>query len=172
VKQIVADHGQIDILVNNAATLILGDLLNVTQEMFDNNVNLNIKGVFFLTQAVVPHMSQGGRIVNIGSVFGAVVPTAGLDLYSLAKFGMAGLTRAWAHDLGSQGITVNCIQPGPINTDMNPDDGPLAGFLTPRTAIKRYGRAEEVAEMVAYLVGPNTDNVTGSILNNDGGMSA
>ncbi|WP_133513335.1 SDR family oxidoreductase, partial [Candidatus Thiosymbion oneisti] len=101
-----------------------------------------------------------------------VAPTAGLDLYSMAKFGMAGLTRAWAHDLGPQGITVNCIQPGPVETDMNPKDGSLSGFLTPRTAIKRYGRVEEIAEMVAYLVGANTDNVTGSILNNDGGLSA
>ncbi|WP_133513337.1 SDR family NAD(P)-dependent oxidoreductase, partial [Candidatus Thiosymbion oneisti] len=70
VKQIVDDHGRIDILVNNAATLILGDLLNVTQDMFDSNVNVNLKGVFFLTQAVAQHMPQGGRIVNIGSVFG------------------------------------------------------------------------------------------------------
>jgi 3-oxoacyl-[acyl-carrier protein] reductase len=152
--------------------LTLGDLLTVTPEMFDRYVAVHLRGVFLLTQAVVRHMPTGGRIVNIGSIFGEVAPTAGLDLYAMGKFALAGLTRAWAHDLAPRGITVNCIQPGPVHTDMNPADGPLAGFLTPRTAIKRYGRVEEIAEMVAYLVGPHTDNVTGAILNNDGGLSA
>jgi 3-oxoacyl-[acyl-carrier protein] reductase len=115
-------------------------------------------------------MPYGGRIINIGSVFGEVAPTAGLDLYAMGKFALAGLTRAWAHDLAPRGITVNCIQPGPVNTEMNPEDGPLSGFLTPRTAIKRYGRVEEIAERVAYLVGPHTDNITGAMLNNDGGL--
>jgi 3-oxoacyl-[acyl-carrier protein] reductase len=172
VNQMVADAGRIDILVNNAATLTLGDLLNVTPEMFDRYVAVNLRGVFLLTQTVVRHMPYGGRIINIGSVFGEVAPTAGLDLYAMGKFALAGLTRAWAHDLAPRGITVNCIQPGPVNTEMNPEDGPLSGFLTPRTAIKRYGQVEEIAEMVAYLVGPHTDNVTGSMLNNDGGFSA
>ncbi len=172
VESVVEHHGPINILVNNAAILSLADLSNVTEEVFDQNVAVNLRGLFFLTQAVVGHMPEGGRIVNIGSIFGEVAPTAGLDLYSMAKFAVAGLTRAWSHDLAPKGITVNCIQPGPVNTDMNPEDGPLSGFLTPRTAINRYGRVEEIAEMVAYLVGPNTDNVTGGILNNDGGLTA
>ncbi len=172
VEGVVENHGPINILVNNASILTLADLSTVTEEMFEHDVAVNLRGLFFLTQAAAEHMPEGGRIVNIGSVFGEVAPTAGLDLYSMAKFGVAGLTRAWAHDLAPRGITVNCIQPGPVNTDMNPDDGPLSGFLTPRTAINRYGRVEEIAEMVAYLVGPNTDNVTGAILNNDGGLSA
>ena len=83
-----------------------------------------------------------------------------------------GLTRAWARDLAPKKITVNCIQPGPINTDMNPEDGDLAEAMLPRSPIGRYGRVEEVAEMVSYLVGPNTDNVTSAILNNDGGWNA
>jgi 3-oxoacyl-[acyl-carrier protein] reductase len=172
VDQLVADAGRIDILVNNAATLTLGDLLSVTPEMFDGYVAVHLRGVFFLTQAVVPHMPAGSRIINIGSIFGEVAPTAGLDLYAMGKFALAGLTRAWAHDLAPRGITVNCIQPGPVHTDMNPEDGPLSGFLTPRTAINRYGRVEEIAEMVAYLVGPHTDNVTGATLNIDGGFTA
>jgi 3-oxoacyl-[acyl-carrier protein] reductase len=172
VNQMVADAGRIDILVNNAATLTLGDLLTVTPEMFDRYVAVHLRGLFLLTQAVVPHMPAGGRIINIGSVFGEVAPTAGLDLYAMGKFALAGLTHAWAHDLAPRGITVNCIQPGPVHTDMNPEDGPLSGFLTSRTAIKRYGRVEEIAEMVAYVVGPHTDNVTGAMLNNDGGLSA
>ena len=172
IESVVGHHGPIDILVNNAAILTVADLTNVTEEMFEQNIAVNLRGLFFLTQAVVEHMPQGGRIVNIGSIFGEGAPTAGLDLYSMSKFGMAGLTRAWSRDLAPRGITVNCIQPGPVNTDMNPEDGGLAAFLTPRTSINRYGRVEEVAEMVAYLVGPNTDNVTGGTFNNDGGSTA
>ena len=172
VESVVEHHGPINILVNSVAIRTLADLSNVTEEVFEHDVAVNLRGLFFLTQAVVEHMPEGGRIVNIGSVFGEAAPTAGLDLYSMAKFGVAGLTRAWSHDLAPRGITVNCIQPGPVNTDMNPANGPLSGFLTPRTAINRYGRVEEIAEMVAYLAGPNTDNVTGGILNNDGGSTA
>jgi 3-oxoacyl-[acyl-carrier protein] reductase len=90
-------------------------------------------------------MPQGGRIINIGSVFGEVAPTAGLDLYAMGKLALAGLTRTWAHDLAPRGIAVNCLQPGPVHTEMNPEDGPLAACLTPRTAIKRYGRVEGIA---------------------------
>jgi 3-oxoacyl-[acyl-carrier protein] reductase len=172
VQQMGADAGRIDILVNNAATLTLGDLLTVTPEMFDRYVAVNLRGLFLLTQAVVPHRPAGGRIINIGSVLGEVAPTAGLDLYAMGKFAFAGLTRAWAQDLAPRGITVNCLQPGPVHTDMHPADGPLSGFLTPRTAIKRYDRVEEIAEMVAYVVGPHTDNVTGAMLNINGGFSA
>ena len=172
VSQLADDYGRIDILVNNAPTLTLGDILTLTPEMFDRHVAVNLRGVFLLTQAVVRHMPPGGRIINIGSVFGEVALTAGLDLYAMGEFALTELTRAWAHDLAPRGITMNCIQPGPVHTDMNPKDGPLSGFLTPRPTIKRYGLVEEIAEMVGYLVGPHTDNVTGWMLNNDGGFSA
>ncbi|MEM8949899.1 MAG: SDR family oxidoreductase [Pseudomonadota bacterium] len=172
VDRVLKAKGQIDILVNNAALLAGADLLASTEEDFDRNVAVNIKGVYFLTKAVAERMDQGGRIVNIGSIFGESVPFPGLDLYAMSKFAIAGLTRAWARDLGPKGITVNCIQPGPINTDMNPEDGDLAGAMLPRSPIGRYGRPEEVAEMVAYLVGPNTDNVTSAIINNDGAWNA
>ena len=172
IERVVKERGRLDILVNNAAILAGSDLLNVTEEDFDRNVAVNLKGVYFLTKAAAGRMGEGGRIVNIGSIFGESVPYPGLDLYSMSKFAMAGLTRAWARDLSPKGITVNCIQPGPINTDMNPEDGDLAEAMLPRSPISRYGRVEEVAEMVAYLVGPNTDNVTSAILNNDGGWNA
>ena len=172
VDRVVKDKGRLDILVNNAAILAGSDLLNGTEEDFDRNVAVNLKGPYFLAKAAAEQMGEGGRIVNIGSIFGESVPYPGLDLYSMSKFAMAGLTRAWARDLAPKGITVNCIQPGPINTEMNPEDGDLAEAMLPRSAIGRYGRVEEVAEMVAYLVGPNTDNVTSAILNNDGGWNA
>ena len=172
VDRVVNDKGRLDILVNNAAILAGADLLNVTEEDFDRNVAVNLKGVYFLTKAAAEQMGEGARIVNIGSIFGESVPFPGLDLYSMSKFAIAGLTRAWARDLSAKGITVNCIQPGPINTDMNPEDGDLAETMIPRSPLGRYGRVEEVAEMAAYLVGPNTDNVTSAILNNDGGWNA
>ncbi len=172
VDRVVQEKGRLDILVNNAAILAGADLLNVTEEDFDRNVAVNLKGVYFLTRAAAERMGKGGRIVNVGSIFGESVPYPGLDLYSMSKFAIAGLTRAWARDLAEKGITVNCIQPGPINTDMNPEDGDLASAMLPRSPIGRYGRPEEIAEMVAYLVGPNTDNVTSAILNNDGGWNA
>jgi 3-oxoacyl-[acyl-carrier protein] reductase len=164
--------GRLDILVNNAAMLAGSDLLNVTEEDFDRNVAVNLKGLYFLSKAAAERMGEGGRIVNIGSIFGESVPFPGLDLYSMCKFALAGLTRAWARDLAPKGITVNCIQPGPINTDMNPESGDLASVMLPRSPIGRYGRPEEIAEMVAYLVGPHTGNVTSAILNNDGAWNA
>lgn len=171
-QALVAELGRVDILVNNAAVLTAVDLKDCDEAAFDHNIAVNQKGVFFLTQAVVKSMSRGGRIVNIGSIFGETVPFPGIDLYSMTKFAMAGLTRAWARDLAGDGITVNCIQPGPINTDMNPEDGALAEAMLPRSPIGRYGRPEEIAEMVAYLCGPNTDNVTGAVFNNDGAWNA
>lgn len=164
--------GGLDILVNNAAVLTATDLKAITEEDFDRNIDVNLKGLFFLTQVAAAQMPSGGRIVNIGSIFGESVPYPGLDLYSMTKFGVAGLTRAWARDLAADGITVNCIQPGPINTDMNPEDGALAEAMVPRSPIGRYGRPSEIAEMVAFLCGPNTDNITSAMLNNDGGWNA
>lgn len=172
VNRIVEDKGRLDILVNNAAIFVGSDLLSVTEEEFDRNVAVNLKGFFFMTQAAAGVMGQGGRVVNIGSIFGESVPFPGLGLYALSKFASAGLTRAWARDLADKGITVNCIQPGPIDTDMNPEDGDLAEAMLPRSPVGRYGRPEDIAEMVAYLVGPNTDNVTSATLNNDGGWNA
>ncbi|MGH1355935.1 MAG: SDR family NAD(P)-dependent oxidoreductase [Thalassovita sp.] len=172
VARIVSQLGGLDILVNNAAVLTAVDLKDCDEAAFDQNIAVNQKGVFFLTQAAAGAMPSGGRIVNIGSIFGETVPFPGLDLYSMTKFAIAGLTRAWARDLAGAGITVNCIQPGPINTDMNPEDGALAEAMLPRSPIGRYGRPEEIAEMVAYLCGPNTDNVTGSLFNNDGAWNA
>lgn len=172
VARAAARTGQIDILVNNAAILTPGDLAACTEAEFDQNVAVNLKGPVFLAQSAIAAMTPGGRIINIGSIFGETVPFPGIDFYAMTKFAMAGLTRAWARDLAANGITVNCIQPGPINTDMNPEDGPLSEAMLPRSPIGRYGRPEEIAEMVAYLCGPHTDNVTGTVINNDGGWNA
>lgn len=172
INDIAGGRGKVDILVNNAAVLDGGDISAITPAQFDNTMNVNVRGIYFLTKAALEHMPEGGRIVNIGSIFGESVPYPGLDLYSISKFALAGMTRALARDLGPKGIAVNCVQPGPIDTDMNPADGALAEAMTPRSPIGRYGRPEEVAEMVAYLVGPHTANTSGSIFNVDGAWNA
>lgn len=117
-------------------------------------------------------MPEGGRIINIGSVLGQRIPFAGLGLYSMSKFAVAGFTRAWARDLGAKSITVNCIQPGPINTEMNPEAGEFANVLKPLTAMARYGQPNEIADVVAFLASPGASYMTGAIVNVDGGAEA
>ena len=172
VEDVAKEHGKIDILVNSAAVLEVNDITGVTVEQFDRSMGVNLRGLYFLTQAAVPHMPKGGRIVNIGSIFGESVPYPGIALYSMSKFALNGLTMALARELAPQGITVNCVAPGPIDTDMNPEDGELAKAMLPRAPLGRYGKPIDIAEMVAFLAGPNTDNISGSILRVDGGWNA
>ena len=117
-------------------------------------------------------MGEGGRIITVGSVNGEVMPFAGGAFYAGSKAAVRMLTKGWARDLGERGITVNVVQPGPIDTDMNPAEGPFAEMLTAMTARKRYGKPEEVAELVAFLAGPAAANITGAALTTDGGMTA
>ncbi|MCP5144132.1 MAG: SDR family oxidoreductase [Gammaproteobacteria bacterium] len=163
--------GGLDIFVYSAVANEMGDITAITEEGFDRVIAVNLKGLMFTAQAAVSHMQQGGRLILISSVFSEMVPFPGLDLYTMSKSAMIGLTRAWARDLAEKGITVNCIQPGPVETDMNPLNGPLAQVLLPMTAIKRYGSVAEIAEMAAYLAHPLAGNVTGGIFDNDGGLS-
>lgn len=172
VAKVLDSFGRIDILVLNAVSVGHGLLHEITEEDFDRAIDVNLKGPFFIAQAVAEKMTEGGRIIGIGSVFGETAFLPGIDLYAMTKAGLAGLVKGWARDLGERGITVNCIQPGPIETEMNPTDGEFAKVLTPMTAIKRYGSIEGIAEMAAFLCGPNSYNVTGATLNNDGGMTA
>ena len=172
VDAVVAAHGKIDILVNNAGTLQLGDIASATPEQFDLSIDVNLRGPYFLIQAAAPHMPAGGRVVNISSIFADVTPFPGIGLYAMSKFGVHGMTRALARELAGQGITINAVAPGPIDTAMNPADGPLADAMIPRSPIGRYGQPEDIAETVAYLVGPHSDNVNGAVLTVDGGWSA
>jgi 3-oxoacyl-[acyl-carrier protein] reductase len=172
VGQIAARFGVIDILVNNAAIYEPGGLLDLTDDAFDRIVNVNIRAVLVAAQAVVPVMPAGGRIISIGSVVGERVPFAGLSFYPVTKFAVAGLTRGLARDLGAKGITVNCVQPGPIDTDMNPASGELADMTTPLTALGRYGQPGEVANLVAFLASEDASYITGATLTVDGGFNA
>lgn len=163
---------QLDILVNNAGFFPLGALEESTTEDFEKIVNLNIRGVFLASRAAVKRMGEEGRIINIGSIFGERMPLPGIGLYTMSKFAVAGFTRAWARDLGSRKITVNTIQPGPIDTELNPAEGEFAAQILPFTALGRYGRPEEVAALAAYLASDAAAYITGASLTVDGGVNA
>src|SRR5262249_55088741 len=141
-------------------------------EDFERSVAVNVRAVFVAAKEASSHMKQGGRIITIGSVNADRVPFAGGSVYAMTKAAVVGLTRGLARDLGPRGITVNVVQPGPVATDMNPEDGAFAETLKGFMAIKRYAKADEIAEMVAYLASPEAALVTGSCLTIDGGFAA
>lgn len=164
--------GGLDILVNNAGVLRAGALPDVTEDDLDETLAVNVKAVFVATQAALPHLGEGARIINLGSVLGQRVPLPGLGTYSMSKFAVAGFTKAWARDLAQSGITVNAIQPGPIDTDMNPADSEFAEVLAPLTALGRYGKTEDIANAAAYLASAEAGYITGATINVDGGGEA
>lgn len=172
VAETVNTLGRLDILGNNAGVLVLAPIDQFSMEEFDRLVAINIKGVFVATQEAVRHMSEGGRIIMIGSFISDFTPFAGLSVYALSKGAIASFTRSLARDLGTRGITVNNIQPGPIDTDMNPADGDSAKEITNMIALGRYGQDNEVAGMVSYLASPEAAFVTGASLKIDGGIAA
>jgi 3-oxoacyl-[acyl-carrier protein] reductase len=172
VAETVKAFGRLDILVNNAGIATLAPIDQFSLDDFDRLIAVNIKAVFVATQEAVRHMGEGGRIIMIGSVNSDIVPVAGCSVYALSKGAIASFTRGLARDLGSRGITVNNIQPGPVDTDMNPAEGPFADTIKSMTALQRYGQSEEVAGMVSYLASAEAGFVTGASLKIDGGFAA
>ncbi|QXH37158.1 3-oxoacyl-ACP reductase family protein [Pseudomonas muyukensis] len=176
VQQAVADTAQafggLDILVNNAGVLAVAPVAEFDLGEFDRLLAVNVRSVFVATQAAVQHMGQGGRIINIGSTNAERMPFAGGAPYAMSKSALVGLTKGLARDLGPQGITVNNVQPGPVDTDMNPASGAFADSLIPLMAIGRYGQVDEIASFVAYLAGPEAGYITGASLLADGGFAA
>ena len=163
---------KLDILIINAGVAVIGDARTLDPEKIDHLIDVNIRGPYFAAVAAGRKMKDGGRIVVMGSVNGDRIPFAGGAAYAMSKSALQGLTRGLARDFGAQGITVNNVQPGPIDTDMNPADGPLAGMMHDAMALKRHAAPAEVAAMVAYLVGPEAAFVTGAQHTIDGGFGA
>ncbi|HQR38142.1 MAG TPA: 3-oxoacyl-ACP reductase family protein [Blastocatellia bacterium] len=172
VSETVRVLGRIDILVNNAGVATFAPVGDYSLEEFDRLLAVNVRGVFVASQEASRHMGEGGRIITIGSVNADRMPTAGGSVYGMTKAAVAGLTRGLARDLGPRGITVNTVQPGPVDTDLNPATGPFAEVLMPFLALPRYGHVDEVASLVAYLAGPEASYITGTALTVDGGFLA
>jgi 3-oxoacyl-[acyl-carrier protein] reductase len=173
IERTVTELGGIDILVNNAGVLLMGPLDGFTLADFDRTLAVNVRSVFVATQAAARHMKEGGRIINIGSCNAERMPFAGGGVYAMSKSALQGLVQGLARDLGPRGITINNVQPGPIDTDMNPAGSEFAAMLIKQVmAVPRYGTADEVAAMVAYLAGPEAGYVTGASLTIDGGFNA
>lgn len=172
VDAVIERLGRLDILVNNAGTGSMGPFSDVTIEEFDRVLDTHAKGVFLVTQAATKRMNDGGRIINIGTGVANRVPGPGMALYAMSKASLSGFTKGLARELGARRITANLLELGPINTDMNPEDGPFADFQSGLTAVGRYGQPSEVAEVVTFLASPAAAYVTGAAIAVDGGFTA
>lgn len=172
VSQTASHFGRLDILVNNAGVFELLPVTDITDEIYNKSFDINVRAVFAGVREAAKHLGEGGRIITIGSVNGERMPFSGGALYAATKFAVQGFTRGWAREFGPKGITVNVVQPGPIDTDMNPSTGDFAPMVIPSLAIPRYGKTHEVADLVAFLAGPDSTYITGAAINIDGGFEA
>jgi 3-oxoacyl-[acyl-carrier protein] reductase len=172
VEKTVETFGRLDILVNNAGTAIPKAFVEATLEELDTVIDINLRGVFIATQAALKHLPDGGRIISIGSCVGERNMTPGLAAYSATKGAVKMFTQGLSRELGPRGITVNNVQPGPIDTDLNPAAGDWATPQIANTALKRYGHVDEIAAMVAFVAGPEAGYITGASLTVDGGTNA
>jgi 3-oxoacyl-[acyl-carrier protein] reductase len=172
VEKAVATFGRLDVLVNNAGTAIPKTFEETTLEEMDRMIDINVRGVFVATQAALKHMKDGGRIINIGSCVGERMMTPGLVPYAATKGAVKMFTQGLSREVGSRGITVNNVQPGPIDTDLNPAAGEWAEPQVANTALKRYGHVDEVAALVSFVAGPEAAYITAANLTIDGGTNA
>jgi 3-oxoacyl-[acyl-carrier protein] reductase len=171
VDDTVSQLGGLDVVVNNAGVANIAGVESLTLEQFDRSVAINVRAAFVAVQRALPHLSEGSRIINIGSINAERVPGPGLSVYAMTKGAVAGLTRGLARELGPRGITVNNVQPGPIATDMNPEEGEFADAARQVMALGRYGQPRDIASVVSYLAGPEAGYVTGANWNVDGGFT-
>lgn len=170
VEQTVAAFGKIDILVNNAGIAIWGSAEETSMEDFDKMHNINVRGAFAAIKAASKHLVSGGRIINIGSINADRMPFQRGGVYSMTKAAIQGMTRGFARDFGPLGITINNIQPGPVNTDLNPETGDFADYLRTLLSVGRYAQASEIAGMASYLASDEAGYINGSSLDIDGGF--
>ena len=171
IEKAVATFGRIDILVNNAGIYVAKPLADYTLADFDNTMSVNVRAVFLASQKAAQYMKEGGRIITIGSNMAERVAFPTGSLYAMSKSALTGLTKGLARDLGGQGITVNMIQPGPVDTDMNPANAAHADMLRSAMAIPKYGQPEDIADLAVYLASEESRFMTGASLTIDGGFS-
>ena len=173
VEKAVAELGGLDILVNNAGILRLSTVKDISLEDIDALLNVNVRAPIVASKAAIAHLGKGGRIINIGSFFADKVPGgAGLPVYALTKSALTAFSQGLARELGPSDITVNVVQPGSIDTDMNPAHGPFGEILRSITALGRYGTVADIASVVTFLAGPKAQYITGTALTVDGGANA
>jgi len=173
VEKTVAELGGLDILVNNAGILRLSSVKDISLEDVNALLNINVRAPIVASKAAIPHLGNGGRIINIGSFFADKVPGgAGLPVYALTKSALTAFSQGLARELGPSDITVNVVQPGSIDTDMNPAHGPFGEILRSITALGRYGKVEDIANIVTFLASPKAQYITGTTLTVDGGANA
>jgi 3-oxoacyl-[acyl-carrier protein] reductase len=172
VEKTVAELGGLDILVNNAGILRVAELKDISLEDIDAILNVNVRAPIVASKAALAHLTKGGRIITIGSFFADRVPASVLSVYAGSNSALVAFTKGLARELGPKEITVNLVQPGSIDTDMNPTDGPFAGTLQQITALGRYGAVEDIANAVAFLASAKAQYITGSALTVDGGAIA
>lgn len=172
VIEVVRSSGQLDVLVVNAGIGVFGDALELDPDAVDRLLRINVHAPYHASVEAARNMPRGGRIIVIGSVNGDRMPVPGMAAYAMSKSALQGMARGLARDFGPREITVNVVQPGPIDTDANPADGPMKDLLHGFMALKRHGRPEEVAAMVAWLAGPEAGFVTGAMHTIDGAFGA
>ncbi|MFC0030631.1 SDR family oxidoreductase [Micromonospora chaiyaphumensis] len=172
VDRVAGELGRLDVLVNNAGVFLTGPVTELGPDEVERTIAVNVRAPFVFAQAAVRHLTDGGRIVNIGSNVAERAVFPGLALYSMSKTALTGLTRGLARELGGRGITANLVVPGPTDTDANPADGPNADAIRAFTALGRYADPAEIAAVVAFLAGPDGGYVTGATINADGGFTS
>lgn len=168
----VASRGALDVIVINAGTLIMGDPLELAADDIDHMIDVNVRAPYHAAVEAARRMNDNGRIIIVGSVNGDRMPFAGGAAYAMTKSAVQGMVRGLARDFGDRGITVNSIQPGPTDSDMNPAEGPMASTMHSYMAIKRHAKPSEIAEFAAFIAGANGAIITGAMHTIDGGFGA
>ncbi|WP_420607341.1 SDR family oxidoreductase [Novosphingopyxis sp.] len=172
VVEVVAQQGQLDVIIVNAGVLVMGDPLETDADAIDHMINVNVRAPYHALVETARRMNDNGRMIVIGSVNADSIPFPGGAAYGMTKSALQGMVKGFARDFGDRGITVNVIQPGPVDTDMNPADGPMKDMMHSFMAIKRHARADEIAGMAAYLASEEAAVVTGAFHTIDGGFGA
>lgn len=171
-RQAVQEAGPLDILVINAGVFAMGDPAELDPDVVDRLIDINVRSPYHAVAAAARDFREEGRVILIGSVNGDRIPMPGATAYAMSKSAIQGMVRGFARDLGARNITVNAIQPGPVDTDMNPANGDFAEALKSFMAIKRYAHADEIADLAAFLASPKAGMITGSLVTIDGGFGA